>query len=102
KAVFQIIDCWDNFDYFKLSPKGKEPKPQIPLPVRFAGVRIDKIESAQALGQNSIAEKEIAALRTQIAALPVRSIGIMEAQAQVSQCQADSFWQPLTAERIAF
>jgi type I restriction enzyme, R subunit len=50
KDVFQIIDCWDNFDYFKLTPKGKEPKPQIPLPVRFVGVRIDKIEAAQALG----------------------------------------------------
>jgi type I restriction enzyme R subunit len=59
KDVFQIIDCWDNFDYFKLTPKGKEPKAQIPLPVRFAGVRIEKIEAAQALGLTSIAEKRL-------------------------------------------
>jgi type I restriction enzyme R subunit len=102
KDVFQIIDCWDNFDYFKLTPKGKEPKPQIPLPVRFVGVRIDKIEAAQALGQPSVAEKEIAALRAQIAALPARSVAIMEAQAQLAQCQTAAFWQPLTAERLAF
>jgi type I restriction enzyme R subunit len=102
KDVFQIIDCWDNFDYFKLTPKGKEPKPQIPLPVRFVGVRIDKIEAAQALGQSSVAEKEIASLRVQIATLPARSVSIMEAQAQLAQCQAATFWQPLTAERIAF
>jgi type I restriction enzyme R subunit len=102
KDVFQIIDCWDNFDYFKLTPKGKEPKPQIPLPVRFGGVRIDKIEAAQALGHTSIADKEIAALRFQIAAFPVRSVAIMEAQAQLAQCQEDVFWQPLTAEHIAF
>jgi type I restriction enzyme R subunit len=102
KDVFQIIDCWDNFDYFKLTPKGKEPKPQIPLPVRFVGVRIDKIEAAQALGHTSVAEKEIAALRTQIAAFPARSVAIMEAQTQLAQCQAEDFWQPLTAERIAF
>jgi type I restriction enzyme R subunit len=102
KDVFQIIDCWDNFDYFKLTPKGKEPKPQIPLPVRAVGVRIDKIEAAQALGHQTVAEKEIAALRSQIAALPSKSVSIMEAQVHLSQCQADDFWQPLSAERIAF
>ena len=69
KDVFQIIDCWNNFEYFKLTPKGKEPKPQIPLPVCFAGVRIDKIEAAQALGHTGVLEKEAAALRAQIAAL---------------------------------
>jgi type I restriction enzyme R subunit len=26
----------------------------------------------------------------------------MEAQAQLAQCEAETFWQPLTAERIAF
>jgi type I restriction enzyme, R subunit len=102
KDVFQIIDAWDNFDYFKLTPKGKEPNPQIPLPVRYVGVRIDKIEAAQALGHPSVAENEIAALRAQIAAFPARSVAIMDAQVQLAQCQADTFWQPLTAERLAF
>jgi len=102
KDVFQIIDCWDNFDYFKVTPQGKEPKPQIPLPVRFAGVRIDKIEAAQALGQSRVAEKEIANLRTQIAAFPAQSVAIMEAQPLLAQCREESFWEPLTAERIAF
>jgi type I restriction enzyme R subunit len=102
KDVFQILDCWDNFDYFKLTPKGKEPKPRIPLPVRFAGVRIDKIEAAQALGQPGVAEKEIAILRAQIAALPSRSVAIMEEQAQIAQCHAETFWRPLTAEHISF
>jgi type I restriction enzyme R subunit len=102
KDVFQIIDCWDNFDYFKLKPKGKEPGPQIPLPVRFVGVRIDKVEAAQALGERGVAEKEIAALRIQIAALPARSVAVMEAQEQLAQSLAVGFWEPLTAERIAF
>src|ERR1022692_3683190 len=101
KDVFQIIDCWDNFEYFKLTPKGKEPKSQIPLPVRFAGVRIDKIEAALALGHPSVAETEIAALRAQIAAFPARSVTIMEAKEQLAQCQVEAFWRPLTAERIA-
>jgi type I restriction enzyme R subunit len=102
KDVFQIIDCWDNFEYFKLTPKGKEPKPQVPLPVRFAGVRIDKIEAALALGHTSIAEKEIAALRAQIAAFPSRSVTIMEAKEQLTQCEVEAFWKPLSADRIAY
>lgn len=102
KDVFQIIDCWDNFEYFKLTPEGKEPKPQIPLPVRFAGVRIDKIEAAQALGEPSVMEKEVTSLRSQIAAFPAQSVTIMEAQPLLAQCREDAFWQPLTADRIAF
>ncbi len=43
KDVFLILDCWDNFEYFKLQPKGKELKPKLPLPVRLVGLRIDKI-----------------------------------------------------------
>jgi type I restriction enzyme R subunit len=102
KDVFQIIDCWDNFEYFKITPKGKEPKPQTPLPIRFAGVRLDKIEASLAIGHTNIGEKEIASFRTQINALPPRSVTIMEAREQLAQCQAEVFWNPLTAEGIAF
>jgi type I restriction enzyme, R subunit len=102
KDVFQVIDCWDNFDYFKLTPKGKEPKPQIPLPVRWVGVRIDKIEAAQVLGHTAIADKEIAALREQIAALPANSVTVMEARANLARCEGDDLWQPLTADGLAF
>ena len=102
KDVFQIIDCWDNFDYFKLTPKGKEAKPQIPLPVRPAGIRIDKIEAAQVRGHRSIAEKETAALRAQVAALPAKSVAIMEARSDLARCDSDAFWQSLTADGLAF
>lgn len=102
KDVFQVIDCWDNFDYFKLTPKGKEPKPQIPLPVRWVGIRIDKIEAAQVLGHPAIAAKEITVLRAQIAALPAKSVTVMESRAELSRCDSDAFWQPLTADGLAF
>ena len=45
KDKFLILDCWDNFEYFKHNPKGKGTA-QIPLPVRFVGIRLDKIEKA--------------------------------------------------------
>jgi type I restriction enzyme R subunit len=102
KDVFQVIDCWDNFEYFKVTPKGKESKPQIPLPVRLVGIRIDKIEAAQVLSQSRIAEKEIAVLRAQIAALPANSVTVMKARTDLARCEADSFWKPLTADGLAF
>ena len=102
KDVFQVIDCWDNFDYFKLTPKGKEAKPQVPLPVRLVGIRIDKIEAAQALSSAAIAEKETNALRAQIASLPAKSVTVMESRADLAKCESESFWSPLSAESIAF
>lgn len=38
KDSFLILDCWDNFEYFKLNPKGKNLNSQIPLPVRCTDV----------------------------------------------------------------
>lgn len=39
KQIFLIIDCWDNFEYFKLTPEGKKIDPGLPLPVRLFGIR---------------------------------------------------------------
>jgi len=102
KDVFQVIDCWDNFDYFKVTPGGKEPKPQIPLPVRLVGIRIDKIEAAHALGQTIVAAKEIARLRAQIDALPSKSITIMEARSDLARCGTEEFWSSLAGDGLAF
>jgi type I restriction enzyme R subunit len=85
KDVFLIIDCWDNFEYFKLEPKGKELKPQLPLPVRLVGLRLDKIEIANDLGQDRIAEREIVKLRRQINDLPQTSVVILEAAAVLAR-----------------
>jgi type I restriction enzyme R subunit len=39
KDNFLILDCWDNFEYFKINPRGKEINSSIPLPVRLFGIR---------------------------------------------------------------
>ncbi|EMM90914.1 type III restriction enzyme, res subunit, partial [Leptospira interrogans serovar Djasiman str. LT1649] len=59
KNSFLIIDCWDNFEYFKLNPKGKPTSPQIPLPVRLFGLRLDKVAKAIELKEDTIFQKEI-------------------------------------------
>jgi type I restriction enzyme, R subunit len=102
KDVFLILDCWDNFEYFKLEPKGKELKPQLPLPVRLVGLRIDKIEQAIDRGHGSIAEREIVKLRRQIAELPQTSVVIKDAAAVLAKAEEGNFWTTLTHPKLEF
>ncbi|WP_432380624.1 DEAD/DEAH box helicase family protein [Duganella sp. P38] len=102
KDVFLILDCWDNFEYFKLNPKGKELKHQLPLPVRLVGLRLDKIEKAQDSGHDEIANREIDKLRLQIATLPKESVVIREAAAALARLQDENFWGSLSQDRLEF
>mgnify|MGYP002784697556 CR=1 FL=1 len=102
KDGFLILDCWDNFEYFKINPKGKPLKPQIPLPVRLFGLRLDKIEAAQELQRTDIVAKEVKKLRQQIAALPQNSVVVMEAQHELQPLADEHFWQQLNAEKRSF
>lgn len=102
KDVFLILDCWDNFEYFKLNPKGRENNIQIPLPVRFAGMRIDKIETALELDKIDIAFKEIAFFRKQIQRLPQDSVVIQEAQTAIFKALKADFWENLEPKSFDF
>ncbi|MBI9108452.1 MAG: DEAD/DEAH box helicase family protein [Spirochaetales bacterium] len=102
KGTFLIMDCWDNFEYFKLNPKGKIDTKQIPLPVRFVGIRLDKIEKAIDLCKQEIAGKEIAALRAQIAGLPENSVVIREAAAELYKIEDENFWTSINHDKIEY
>lgn len=102
KDRFLILDCWDNFAYFKLNPKGKEATIQIPLPVRFVGIRLDKIEKAIDTQDHAIAEKEISKLRKQIQELPQNSVVIQESAIELQRLEDDNFWTKLTHDKIEF
>ncbi|MBR9846385.1 MAG: DEAD/DEAH box helicase family protein [Algicola sp.] len=102
KDVFLILDCWDNFEYFKLNPKGKELKAQIPLPVRYFGLRLDKIELALELDKKEIALKEINLLNEQLVTLPKQSVVIQDAQADLAKLKTEDFWNNFGLEQIEF
>jgi type I restriction enzyme R subunit len=102
KDVFLILDCWDNFEYFKLNPKGKELKPQLPLPVKLVDLRLDKISAANDAGFGDISAREVAKLRTQIAALPQNSVVIKEAAPQLAHLSDENFWLTLNHDKIEF
>ncbi|MFH1004256.1 MAG: DEAD/DEAH box helicase family protein [Bacteroidota bacterium] len=102
KDSFLILDCWDNFEYFKLNPRGKELKPQIPLPVRLFGVRLDKIEEAQTRNKTEVVEKEIHKLKKQIATLPQNSVVIMEAKHELQRMDDENFWNNLSQDKLEY
>jgi len=102
KDNFLILDCWDNFEYFKLNPRGKENKGQIPLPVRLFGVRLEKIETAIELNEIEISKKEIEKLKKQIETLPQNSIVILDAKHELQRLEDDNFWNQLTSDKIEF
>jgi type I site-specific restriction endonuclease len=95
KEVFLILDCWDNFEYFKLTSKGKTLNQQIPLPVRLVGLRLEKIEKAINVGLHNIASNEADKLRLQITQLPLNSIVIKEAATALHTIADDNYWTSL-------
>ena len=99
KNEFLILDCWDNFDYFKLTPKGKETKPQIALPVKVMGLRLDKIEKALEINEEEIGHLEFEKLRLSIQKLPAESIVIKEASASLTNLN-EAFWQSIDNTKI--
>lgn len=102
KSSFLVLDCWDNFEYFKLNPRGKTGIPQIPLPVRLFGLRLDKIAKAVELGESSILEKETLNIQKQILSLPKSSVVIIEAQNELQRLEDENFWNHLNPEKIEF
>jgi type I restriction enzyme R subunit len=102
KDNFLILDCWDNFEYFKLNPKGKELKAQLPLPIKLVGLKLDKIEKANDIGEFEIAEREIIKLRELIEALPKNSVVINEASAVLAKIHDNNFWTKLSHEKLEF
>lgn len=102
KEVFLILDCWDNFEYFKLEPKGKTLKQKLPLPVRLAELRLEKIEQANASGYADIAMRETDKFRHAINALPQNSVVIKGAASSLARLDDRDFWGSLSAQKLEF
>jgi type I restriction enzyme R subunit len=101
KDKFLIIDCWDNFEYFKLNPKGKEIKSQTALPIRLFKMRLEKLKVARE--QNSeIAESEKLELEKLINSLPQNNVVVQDNATELEKVYEQKFWEELTEEKINF
>ncbi|MGB5981748.1 MAG: DEAD/DEAH box helicase family protein [Nonlabens sp.] len=93
KDRFLIMDCWKNLKFFGEKPEGKTYDNSLPLPLRFAATRVEKIELALELGEIDIAHKEIKLFRDMIQRLPKDSITIRDAQSIIVKVMDKSFWE---------
>ena len=66
--MFLILDCWDNFEYFKLNPKGKNSSHSCRC--RCGWWACGKIEKANDSGHADIAAREVGKLRVQMPHYP--------------------------------
>ena len=102
KDRFLVIDCWANFEYFDMHPRGREPGQQIPMPVRLFRARIALLESALAVGATDVADLVKGDLRAALAALPANNVVVREQQATLAAVRPDSYWPRLRADDLDF
>lgn len=101
KDKFLIIDCWDNFEYFKLNPKGKENSTQTALPVRLFKMRLEKLKVARE--QNSdIANSEKLELEKLINSLPKNNVVVQDNATDLDKVYEPNFWNELNEDKIQF
>lgn len=102
KDKFLIIDCWGNFDFFKMKPKGKEPGEQVPLPVVLFRARLDKLEAALAAVRPDIVNCVKADLQADILTLPRNNISVADNLEILDTVEPEQFWDRLAAEDIGY
>jgi type I restriction enzyme, R subunit len=102
KDRFLVIDCWGNFDYFKMHPRGREPGLQIPMPVRLFRARIDQLGTALAKQAHDVVERAKADLRADIESLPANNVVVLEHQADLAVVRNAAYWRRLDQGHLGF
>lgn len=101
KDVFLIMDCWNNFAYFEMNPKGKEERPTKPLPVRLFETRLQQHTAAIKAGEKDVATRAVQDMRSDIAKLPTNNVVVLDAQSKIEKL-TDDFWKALNAEKQTY
>jgi len=100
KNKFLIMDLWENFEYHKENPKGREAKNQKALPVRLFEARLDQLSVALDKANNEVRELAIRHLRHDIDTLPQNSVIILDAKADLETVEKDEYWQMIDHDKI--
>jgi len=100
KDKFLIIDMWENFEYFRESPNGREAKGIKSLPVRLFEARIDELIAAREANHLELQEIVISNLRTDIRDLPPNSVIVLEAMADLEPVTNDIWWNTINEGKI--
>lgn len=100
KDKFLIMDLWENFEYFKVTPKGREMKGQKALPVRLFEERLNELEAAIHHDKETVKEIVINHLREDLQSLPGNSVIVLEAKGDLDPVMEDEYWRRMDDGKI--
>ena len=95
KDKFLIIDCWENFEYFKEDPKASSDSNSMPLPVRLFNARLKRLQASLDVSDQDTAVKMRDQLKAQVEALPENSVVVKDNASTLYKVQNDLFWEGL-------
>lgn len=101
KDKFLIMDCWNNFEYFEMNPKGKVDRMTKPVPVRLFETKLEKLSLALHQSDSAMQSRVIEGLKSDIEKLPDNNVVILEAQNQLDKVN-DRFWDKLDEEELEY
>lgn len=100
KSEFVIFDCYKNFEFFDMNPKGFVPKPQkTSMQVRFE-LMCKLLETYKSKNQESICSDFVEKLKADIAELPAESIEIKKNRKKIEQVKKEEYWSHLSEDFI--
>jgi type I restriction enzyme, R subunit len=99
KENFLIFDCWNNFDWFNMHPKGREPSSSIALPSRIFLIRLNQYKL---LKEKKEGEETLERIISDIKSLPMKSVSIRERRADVDLALSDKLWRNIGLDAFEF
>ena len=102
KKKFLIMDCWKNFEYFKIKPKGKEPAGSLPLPVRLFYARLRKLEAALAVNDAGLVKKTQGQILNDLKGLPENNVLVLEGRKHLDEVFTPLFWSRFNDEKFRY
>lgn len=101
KTGFLIIDHWNNFSYFSMTPEGKEPNVTQSIPERLFESRLSRAEAAILADNQEIILQTIQELRTDISELPAENVVVKENMMALRNVAEEAFWSSFGESTIA-
>lgn len=100
KTEFLIIDHWDNFAFFQLTPEGRTTTTPEPLPTRLFRLRLEKLQLLHARSLYAEATATNRDLISQLAGLPRDNIHVAPHLTELDQLLNAQHWYPLDQARL--
>lgn len=99
KESFLIFDCWNNFDWFNIHPKGREPSSSIALPSRIFLIRLNQYKI---LKEKKEGEEVLERITSDVKSLPMKSVSIRERRDEVELALSNKLWKNIGLDAFEF